>query len=148
MNLLEKYKPSVSKRNLLLVAGCVWSIAGGVLITRAVLNLIEIHHYLVLDFLIGFLAGAGFYLLLFAKISKKHITRITLIRIENPCFFSFFNFRSYLMMAIMITGGITLRKLDIINHEILYTFFLTMGIPLLASAYRFFYSWVKNKTTA
>jgi len=49
------------------------------------------------------------------------------------------------MMAIMITGGITLRKFDIINHEILYTFFLMMGLPLLISAYRFFFSYVKNK---
>jgi len=50
------------------------------------------------------------------------------------------------MMAIMITGGITLRKLDIINHEILYTFYLTMGIPLLVSAFRFFINWRKQGT--
>jgi hypothetical protein len=49
------------------------------------------------------------------------------------------------MMAIMITGSITLRKLDIINHEILYTFFLMMGLPLIISAYRFFFSFSKNK---
>ena len=52
------------------------------------------------------------------------------------------------MMAIMITTGIVLRKLDIINHEILYTFYLTMGIPLLVSAIRFFSTWKKNKTVS
>jgi len=71
-----------------------------------------------------------------------------MIKIEDPCFFSFFNLRSYLLMAIMITGGISLRKLHVIHPEILYTFFLSMGLPLLISAYRFFYSWAKNRSHA
>jgi len=108
-------------------------------------ELITTDHHLLLEIFIGIILGSMFYLLLFARISEKHISRITLIPIDNPCFFSFFNFRSYIMMAIMISGGITLRKLDVINHDILYTFYLTMGIPLLVSAYRFFYSWIKNR---
>ena len=146
MNILEKFKPSVNKRTLLLVAGCVWTLAGGILISRALLELWSIHHYLWAELLIGIVLGTIFYLVLFARISKKHITRITLITIDNPCFFSFFNVRSYIMMTIMITAGITLRKLNIINHEILYTFYLTMGIPLLVSAFRFFSGFKKNKT--
>ena len=64
---------------------------------------------------IGIIAGCFFYILLFAGISKKHITRINLIKIDNPCFFSFFNFRSYLLMAIMISGGISLRLSGLVN---------------------------------
>jgi hypothetical protein len=147
MNFWQKYKPAVSRRTLLLIAGCAWTIAGGILITRALVQLILMRHYLWLEIPVGIVCGMGFYLLLFARISKKHINRITLIMVDNPCFFSFFNFRSYLMMIIMITGGITLRKLDVLNRDVLWTFYLTMGIPLLVSAYRFFYSWVKNKST-
>jgi hypothetical protein len=143
--ILEKLKPSIRKRSLLLVAGCAWTMAGGILISRALLELWTIGHYLWLELLIGMGLGSLFYLVLFARISKKHVTRITLITIDNPCFFSFFNLRSYIMMTIMITTGIVLRKLDIINHQILYTFYLTMGIPLLVSAIRFFSSWKKNK---
>lgn len=145
MNLLAKYKPAVPRRTLLLIAGVVWSTGGGFLIIRGILRLIEIDHLLFIDLIAGIITGIGFYLLLFAKISKQHITRITLIKVDNPCFFSFFNFRSYLMMGIMISAGITLRKLDIINHEILYTYFITMGLPLLISAYRFFYSYIQNR---
>jgi hypothetical protein len=148
MNILEKYKPSVSKRSLFLVAGCAWTMAGGILISRALLELWSINHYIWTEILIGIALGTIFYLALFARISKKHITRITLITLDNPCFFSFFNLRSYVMMTIMITTGILLRKLDLINHDILYTFYLTMGVPLLASAFRFFARWKKHKTTA
>lgn len=148
MNILHTYKPAVSRHTLLLVAGFVWTIAGGMLIARALLALYEIHHHLLLEMIIGLVFGAFFYLLLFARISKKHITRIQLITIDNPCFFSFFNWRSYVMMVLMITSGITLRKLDVINREILYTFYLVMGIPLLVSAFRFFITWKKQPPTA
>lgn len=142
---LQKYKPGVSRRTLLFIAGCVWTVAGGILITRGLIKLIDSNHFLMLEFLFGFLFGIAFYLLLFARISGKHIRRISKIKIEDPCVFSFFNFRSYVMMAVMITGGITLRKLNVINPDILYSFFLAMGLPLLISAFRFFQSWAKYK---
>ena len=145
MKFLEKIKPAVPKRTLLLIAGCAWSIAGGILISRSLIHLIGVNHLLAMELGIGIVFGSFFYLLLFARISKKHITRINLIEIDNPCFFSFFNFRSYLLMAIMISGGITLRLSGLVNQEIIYTFFLCMGIPLLVSAWRFFYSYAKNK---
>jgi hypothetical protein len=141
---LEKIKPGVRRRTLLLIAGCAWSIAGGILIFRSLVHLIGLNHHLLLEIIFGIGFGILFYILLFAKISKKHITRITLIKIDNPCFFSFFNFRSYLLMTIMISGGITLRLSGLVNPEIIYTFFLCMGIPLLVSAWRFFYSYAKN----
>jgi len=148
MKFLEKIKPAVPKRTLLLIAGCAWSIAGGILISRSLIHLIGVNHHLAMEIGIGIVFGSLFYILLFARISKKHITRINLIEIDNPCFFSFFNFRSYLLMAIMISGGITLRLSGMVNPEIIYTFFLCMGIPLLVSAWRFFYSYAKNKKSA
>lgn len=146
MSFWEDIKPAVQKRTLLLIAGCTWSIAGGILLTRGLVSLIRLNDHLVLELLAGIILGIIFYVFLFTGISGKHILRINLIRIDHPCFFSFFNFRSYMMMAIMITAGITLRKLNVINPDYLYSFYLAMGIPLLASAYRFFYSWYKNRS--
>ncbi len=148
MNLLEKFKPAVRKRTLLFVAGFVWSIAGCILIGKALVPLFNIHHHLLLEITLGIVCGIGFYFVLFAMISKKHITRISLLKVDNPCFFSFFNFRSYLLMLIMITVGITLRKLNIINKEYMFTFYLAMGIPLLMSAIRFFKAGIKNNISA
>ena len=145
MKFLEKIKPGVPRRSLLLIAGCAWSIAGGILISRSLVHLIGVNHHLALEIALGIVFGIVFYLALFTRISKKHITRINLITIDNPCFFSFFNFRSYLLMSIMISGGITLRLSGLVNPDIIYTFFLCMGIPLLVSAWRFFYSYAKNK---
>jgi quinol-cytochrome oxidoreductase complex cytochrome b subunit len=144
MSLAQKLKPGVKKRTLLFVAGCAWTIAGGMLITRALLALIAIQHLLLIEIIIGIIAGACFYIFMFTRISKKHITRISLIKVDYPCFFSFFNLRSYILMSVMISGGILLRKSNIIAPEYLYTFYLAMGIPLLLSAFRFFKAGVKN----
>lgn len=145
MKFSEKIKPSVKKRNLLLVAGCAWTVAGGILISRGLDGIVVKHHHMLLEMTAGAALGAVFYIFLFMKISGKHISRITLIPVDNPCFFSFFNFRSYILMGIMILAGITLRKLDVVDPDYLFTFYLGMGIPLLLSAWRFYKSWYKSR---
>jgi len=144
MNLFQKYKPSVSKHNLLFIAGLAWLIAGCILVGRGLSYLVEHGQYLGWRLTGGLIVGMIFYVLLFAKISRKHIKRIHGLNIPYPCAFSFFNLRGYLMMAIMITGGIMLRRFDVINKEWLYNFYITMGVPLLVSATRFFYFWTSN----
>lgn len=141
---IRKFKPAVTKRTLLFIAGCFWTFAGGMLIYRGLGGLIPLHHYLFPEILIALAGGTCFYVFLFIKISKKHIKRISLIQVDNPCFFSFFNFKSYGLVIIMITTGIVLRKTDIIGHEYLFTFYFAMGIPLLLSAIRFFVAGIKN----
>lgn len=146
MNLLEKYKPSVKKKTLYVIAGFVWSMAGCILIFKSMFFIFDIYQHIFWKIAIGIISGIVFYFVLFTKISKRNIKYIDLIIIENPCFFSFFNLKSYIMMAVMITGGIMLRKFEVINIEYLSIFYLAMGIPLLISAFRFFNARIKYKS--
>lgn len=148
MNLLTKYKPSVSKNNLLFIAGLAWTTAGGILAGRGMDYLIQHGEYLGWRIAGGVLSGFIFYVLLFAKISRKHIKRIKGLNIPYPCAFSFFNLRGYFMMALMISSGIMLRRFDVINKAWLYNFYVTMSVPLLISASRFFYYRATNKEIA
>ncbi|MEI7500922.1 MAG: hypothetical protein WCK84_10800 [Bacteroidota bacterium] len=143
--ILQKYKPSVRKHTLLFIAGLAWTAAGGVLAGRGLNYLVQHGQYFGWRLTGGLIFGGLFYILLFAKISKKHIKRIKGLNIPYPCAFSFFNIRGYLMMAIMISGGILLRTLDIISKAWLYNFYVAMGVPLLISASRFYYFWITNK---
>jgi len=148
MTLLNKIKPSVSKHNLLFMAGLAWTTAGGILGGRGLAYLLQNESHLLWRLIIGIILGGVFYLVLFAKISRKHIKRIKGLNIPYPCAFSFFNLRGYLMMTIMITTGVMLRKFDVINKTWLYNFYITMAVPLLISAVRFFYFWATNKEIA
>ncbi len=148
MILLQKFKPSVSKRNLLFMASLAWITAGGILGGRGLAYLGQHGQYFGWRLAGGLIFGGLFYILLFAKISRKHIKRIKGLNIPYPCAFSFFNLRGYVMMAMMISGGIVLRRFDVINKEWLYNFYIAMAVPLLISALRFFYFWATNKEIA
>jgi hypothetical protein len=144
VNRLNSIKPAVSSRTLLLIAAIVWTAAGGLLAGRGMLYLMQQGHHLVIRMLAAILFGGLFFVLLFARISARHIRRIRGLNIPYPCAFSFFNVRSYLIMVLMIGGSILLRQLDVIEKEHLNTFFVTMGIPLLISAGRFYYAWATD----
>jgi hypothetical protein len=132
--------PSVPKRFLLLVAGLVWTFAGCMLFGRGSAWLLHYGDSLVLRYAIALAAGLGFFALLFSRISRKHVRRIRAMEAARPSVFSFFDRKSYVMMAVMIAGGITLRSLNLIEPSILYTFYVCMGTPLLLSAVRFYHS--------
>lgn len=147
MSLSHKYKPTVSRHNLLFIAGLAWTTAGGMLMWRGLDYEIQHSPHLWLNILIGVALGIPFYFVLFAKISHKHIKRIKGLSIPYPCAFSFFNLRSYILMMIMITSGVLLRKFDVIDREYLFTFYIGMALPLLISASRFYYAWATKKVT-
>jgi len=144
-SLFQVLKPGITKRYLLFVAALMWTFAGGMLFLRGFSMLFLFPRFLWLKIIIGITGGLVFYVLLFAKISLKHTTRILKIQIEKPCLFSFFNFRSYLMMALMISMGIALRTTGVVPMEYLSVFYVSMGIPLTLSAFRFYYNGIYYK---
>ena len=137
---IDSYTPRVPRTYLLLIAALVWTFAGGMLLVRGYFSLLAYPHFFVYKIMGCVIGGLIFFKLLFFKISGKHVLRIQNLVIEKPCLFSFFNGRSYLMMTIMITSGITLRKTGAISPEYLSLVYITMGIPLLMSSFRFYYS--------
>jgi hypothetical protein len=93
-----------------------------------------------LEWALSLLGGIIFYRKMFAKISFKHTHRILKLKDVRPCLFSFFNIRSYLLMALMISMGVTLRKTGWIAPGHLSYLYLTMSVPLLLSSIRFYYT--------
>ena len=138
-SLLQIINPSLPKRYLLLVAAVVWTFAGVMLFFRGI-SILRYYNTPNLTEEVGcVLAGILFYVFVFSAISLKHINRILNLTTERPVIFSFFNKRSYQMMALMICCGISLRMSRIVPIEYLALFYITMGTPLLLSAIRFFY---------
>ena len=139
MNIIRAIKPKVSRRFLLIIAALVWSLAGGMLLFRGISLSDNIKSSFWLKIIISLTCGGLFYLLLFSKISIGHVRRIINLKNDNHSLFSVFNLRSYILMFIMIASGIMLRRSGIIMPEYLSLVYITMGIPLLASAFRFYY---------
>lgn len=132
--------PRVAKHYLFLIAALVWTFAGAMLLFRGFTFNVGTPEKWTLKLIISILSGLLFYQLLFTRITKKHVARIQDMEVQKPVIFSFFNFRSYLMMFSMITLGVSLRLSGLVLPEYLALMYITMGIPLLLSSYRFYTS--------
>ena len=146
MKLIKLLKPGTSKRNLLFIAAMVWTFAGGMLLTRGILMMGIDNDFLITRTVISIVGGGLFYVILFSKISKKHVIRIIQLSNNHPSIFSFFNLKSYLMMTFMISFGVILRKTGIVAPFYLSILYVTMGIPLLVSSLRFYYSGINYQS--
>lgn len=120
-------------------AAWVWTFAGGMLLHKGYVFFYQSGNYIWLRLIISIISGILFYVFMFSKISLKHTHRIMNLDAEKPCLFSFFSLRSYILMSIMISIGIFLRKSGLIPVFYLSVLYVTMGIPLFTSAFRFYY---------
>lgn len=140
MSKLSLFKPGVPKRILLFVAAAVWTFAGSMLLYKGFRMMNATSRALWLELVLSLLGGIIFYRKMFAKISFKHTHRILNLKEVRPCLFSFFNIRSYFLMALMISMGITLRTTGWVAPGHLSYLYLTMSVPLLLSSVRFYYT--------
>ena len=139
-NLFKYIKPGIPKRYLLFVAAIVWTFAGGMLLFRGYGMMVLNPKWILIKTALSLLAGVAFYAKMFSKVSSKHITRIKEIKHNRPCFFSFFNWKGYMMMVPMMTMGVLLRTTGIVSSIYLSVGYIIMGTPLLLSSFRFYYS--------
>ena len=137
---LSAFVPRVSKRYLLLVAALVWTFAGGMLLLRGFSTDHASEPNWTLKIVFCLVGGLLFYKVMFDRISSKHVKRIKSMETERPVVFSFFNLKSYIMMFSMITMGVTFRLTGLVSPVHLALVYVTMGIPLLMSSIRFYYT--------
>jgi hypothetical protein len=137
MDILEKYKIRAKKRTLLLLAGIIWSFAGGRILTLGYEDLIiktnSSWKYMLISIAIAFV----FFKLVFNNMVNKHTTRIMSSSLTEHCIFSFFDLKGYIIMIFMITGGITLRNSHVVNSVYLGTFYIGLGSALLSAGIKF-----------
>jgi hypothetical protein len=106
---LTKYNPTISKYWLLVLAGVMWSGIGLLLSGFALSWWTAAPSWtLLLLAILGFGSSWGVYRFGFSKIARKNIARILRYE-EKACLFSFQAWSGYLIIAIMMTGGIVLK---------------------------------------
>lgn len=129
----------VSKRTLLFIAGLVWLAAG--------VNILRIGLKVLVPLFSG---GSGRLLpalglaalicaafsMMFHRIVLKHTARILAYETKQP-FYRFFDGRSYLLMAFMMTLGITLRRSGVVPEFFFAWFYTGLGTALSIAGVRF-----------
>jgi hypothetical protein len=135
--MMNRLNPSVPRRFLFAIAGLLWTFAGGLLCVRGGIWLWELTFpvFASVESAAVALAAAG-YIFLFAGIVRKNITRIGGLP-DRASVFAFTAPRGYVMIAVMMTAGITLRSSSIPLYYLSLPY-TAMGGILLAGSVAFY----------
>jgi len=131
----------VHKNTLILIAGIVWAIAG--------FNIVRIGlvayegNFTWWRALLSIAVYAIFQLFIFGKMVQKHTNRILNYEEERQNFFRFFDTRSYLIMAFMMTLGIGLRVSGAVPNTFIAFFYTGLGASLLTAGVLFIIRYIR-----
>lgn len=123
-----------------MIACMVWAIAG--------INLIRIgfeayDKYLTLfNIFMSFLVFFVFQFFIFRQLVKKHKKRIYAYQ-QRQCFFKFFDIRSFVIMAVMMSGGMWFRTSSLASQRVIAVFYSGLGISLLWAGMLFGISFIE-----
>jgi hypothetical protein len=127
----------IPKNRLMLLAGLVWCVAGGMvsfiglpLLWQLGAGQLVLYPAAVLIFLI-------FYLRIFSRLVVKHTRRIRMYPATVMPFWSFFDRSSYIVMCIMIAGGLWLRLGHIAADWMIAFFYSGLGLALFSCGVKF-----------
>ena len=140
-------KPAVKRENLLLISGLMWS---GVGLLLNFFALIWMHSFNISTMAAivtaGISAGLMISFLGFNKIADKNIRRI--LTYENRvCVFAFQEWKSYLLIAVMMSMGIFLRSSRFVPRPYLASMYIGIGLALLISSIRYYRLFINSSSS-
>ena len=124
------------KRNTLLLLAClVWCVAGMNILCIGLITYPA--HLTVQNILLSIVVFGVFQKFIFGKLVKKHTARINAYLEERQFFLKFFDRRSFIIMAVMMSGGIGLRATGIAPEGFIAVFYTGLGASLLLAGILF-----------
>lgn len=137
MSLLHKLNPALPRPWLLALAGLMWTAVGVMLGRYAFVWLTGSPSWVNAGLgLAGVVAAVPIYRLGFRKLARKNLTRIQELN-ERACLFAFLAWKSYAIVAVMITGGILLRH-SAIPKPYLAILYAAIGGGLFLSSFVYY----------
>lgn len=133
----------IPTRHLILVNGLLWCAIGiKILLTGSsyYLRLPAIHWWY---YLLSVLVFAGFYVM-FTGIVRKYAERIEAMQEPKASIFKTFSVKGYIIIAFMITLGITLKRIPQVPDSFIAWFYCGLGPGLLSAGIRFIIRWWKS----
>lgn len=142
---MKSMKYGVNKQALLFIAGLVWIVAGANILRIGIMTWMhDSHHWLfkVAETTVVFLL---FFVFIFRRLYYKHTRRIEQKKEEKNCPFSFFDVKGWLVMALMISMGVTIRIFRLLPDAFISVFYTGLSLALTFTGILFLrYGWVRR----
>ena len=133
----------IPTKSLLIVNGLLWTAIG----TK--IALIGIDHYGRLEhipwwyFLLSAVVFAGFWFM-FTGVVRRYSGRILSMKEPRTSIFKTFSLKGYLIIAFMITLGITLKRIPQVPDSFIAWFYCGLGPGLLSAGIRFIFRFFRS----
>lgn len=125
----------VKSKTLLFIAGIVWMIAGFNILRIGIISYAG--HIHILNIVCSVAIFFAFWLMVFRKLVIKHTARIKGYGSEKKYFWNFFDIPAFIIMAFMITLGVTIRALDLLPDAVIAVFYSGLGTALFGAGINF-----------
>lgn len=130
------------KRNTLLLIACLVWCAAGFNIFR--IGFLAYRFYITIwNLLLSGVVFAVFQKFIFGKLVKKHSERIKNYSEERQFFLKFFDVKSFIIMAVMMTGGIGIRMSGLAPERFIAVFYSGLGASLFLAGILFGRNYVR-----
>ena len=133
----------VRSKYLLLIAAAVWLIAGSQ-VARMGIEAIAAGNGNLWLLLIGIPVTFVVFHMMFSKLVGKHAARIRSYGEEKMHVLKFFDVRGYLIMAVMMGGGIALRASGLVPEWFIAFFYTGLGLALIVAGVSFVLRYFKS----
>lgn len=136
--IINKLKIRVPRQWLFFAMASFWLIASirvfmvaweGILVTKT-----PVIYFVI----VSFIGSMIFTRLVFLKVTARYIYRIDIMEDEMPSIFRMFSIKSYLLIAFMISMGISVKYFSLLPLNYLSMFLGALGLSLFTSALHFF----------
>lgn len=133
----------VRKIHLLAVNGLMWTVIGTKISITGLSNYLNTPSEKLWWMIpLSVLVFAGFYVM-FTGVVRKYSERILSLPGPKESIFKTFSLKGYLIIAFMISLGISLKYIPGIPESFFAWFYLGLGLGLLSAGVRFLIRWLK-----
>ncbi|MBW2466680.1 MAG: hypothetical protein JRF02_05210 [Deltaproteobacteria bacterium] len=137
---LQRYKPGVSLRIHLLLGALIWTIVGFFLLSNGLVLTYAAGH--IWHGFSGLVLGTAKSFFILDRVARKNIIRIKEFE-DKVCFGSVYSWKTWLLVAAMITLGRLLRT-TVLSGEVVGLIYTAVGWALMISSRLMWIEW--NRT--
>ncbi len=133
---IRKFTPAVDKRVLVLLSGLMWC-GVSVMLIRYAVNWLSVLRagQRIMYYAIGYLIAIPIHMFGFSRIADKNINRLMPLE-KKRCVFAFMSWKSYIIVVVMVTMGITLRHSSL-PKQYLSLIYNGIGLALFLSGLKY-----------
>ena len=134
----------VNRQFLVFMAGVVWILAGVNILRIGIMTWINISSFQLFRVCEAIVVFLLFFNFVFKKLFYKHTKRIEQKK-DKSCPFAFFDVKGWIIMAVMITVGILVRKFQLLPSTFISVFYVGLSSALIITGVLFLgYGWKRR----